>query len=210
MPPNIANRDGIFNSTDFVMVFVAGEYEDAVRGNSTWEEGDWNGDGDFTTRDLVVAFQAGRYISAASPESIAFDSAHSEFVPDEILIGFGGEVPALVRAQGNSRALLHTAERFHGTKLRDPSVLMHTGATKKYGERLSTVWKLPAGKNVFEAITEAETILGVAYTEPSYVVAAQSYGHFFPNDSRFEDLHGMHNAGQTGGGVDADIDTPEA
>ncbi|MEZ6121299.1 MAG: hypothetical protein R3C28_32685 [Pirellulaceae bacterium] len=56
-----ANLDGLFNSTDLVMVFTAGEYEDASPLNSTWSTGDWNGDGEFGTSDLVAAFQAGGY-----------------------------------------------------------------------------------------------------------------------------------------------------
>ena len=56
-----ANRDGAFDSTDLVQVFQAGEYEDSLANNSTWEEGDWNGDGDFTSSDLVLAFQSGSY-----------------------------------------------------------------------------------------------------------------------------------------------------
>ena len=56
-----ANLDGEFNSTDFVTVFIAGEYEDGVDGNSVWETGDWNGDGDFNTTDFVLAFQSGGY-----------------------------------------------------------------------------------------------------------------------------------------------------
>ena len=65
--PGDANRDGVFNSTDLVQVFQAGEYEDGIAGNSTWEEGDWDNDQEFTTTDLVVAFQAGWYVAAASP-----------------------------------------------------------------------------------------------------------------------------------------------
>ena len=60
-----SNRDGVFDSSDLVAVFTAGEYEDDVAGNSTFEEGDWNGDGDFDSSDLVAAFQAGTYQSAA-------------------------------------------------------------------------------------------------------------------------------------------------
>lgn len=56
-----ANLDGQFNSTDFVDVFLAGEYEDATNDNSTWEEGDWNGDLDFTSSDFVAAFLDGGY-----------------------------------------------------------------------------------------------------------------------------------------------------
>ncbi|MFT5757260.1 MAG: serine protease [Alteromonadaceae bacterium] len=46
----------------------------------------------------------------------------------------------------------------------------------------------------------------VAYAEPDYLVNAQ----VIPNDSRFDELWGLHNTGQTGGTADADIDAPEA
>ncbi|MEZ6119986.1 MAG: hypothetical protein R3C28_25910 [Pirellulaceae bacterium] len=44
-----------------VNVFVAGEYEDAIDGNSTWATGDWSGNGEFDSADLVLAFQDGGY-----------------------------------------------------------------------------------------------------------------------------------------------------
>ena len=71
-----SNLDGEFNSSDFVAVFTAGEYEDAEVGNSTWAEGDWNGDGEFNSSDFVAAFSAGGYEigprqSAAVPEPVA-------------------------------------------------------------------------------------------------------------------------------------------
>ena len=59
--PGDANRDGVFDSADFVQVFQMGEYEDAIAGNSTWQEGDWDGDGDFDSADFVAAFQTGLY-----------------------------------------------------------------------------------------------------------------------------------------------------
>ena len=59
----------MFDSQDLVAAFAAGEYEDDVDGNSTFEEGDWNGDGDFNTTDLVFAFQLGDY-EPASPALI--------------------------------------------------------------------------------------------------------------------------------------------
>lgn len=61
-----SNRDGVFDTADIVLAFQAGEYEDAIAGNSTWEEGDWDGDGDFTTADLVFAFQSGNYVAGAT------------------------------------------------------------------------------------------------------------------------------------------------
>ena len=62
-----ANNDGLFNTADLVAVLTAGEYEDAIEGNSVWEEGDWNGDGDFDTGDLVYALQAGTYEVGVQP-----------------------------------------------------------------------------------------------------------------------------------------------
>jgi hypothetical protein len=56
-----SNLDGEFNSTDFVKVFQAAEYEDAVKKNSTWETGDWTGDAEFDSSDFVLAFQRGGF-----------------------------------------------------------------------------------------------------------------------------------------------------
>jgi hypothetical protein len=64
-PVGDSNLDGRFDSGDLVLVFQAGQYEDAVAGNSSWAAGDWNGDGEFTTADLVLAFQLGTYVAAS-------------------------------------------------------------------------------------------------------------------------------------------------
>jgi hypothetical protein len=59
-----ANRDGLFDSSDLVLVFQAGKYETGE--SAIWEEGDWNGDLVFDSGDLVVAFQSGRYEQPAA------------------------------------------------------------------------------------------------------------------------------------------------
>jgi hypothetical protein len=56
-----SDLDGEFNSSDFVFVFQAGQYEDSEPGNSTWATGDWNGDTEFDSSDFVTAFQAGGF-----------------------------------------------------------------------------------------------------------------------------------------------------
>ena len=66
-----ANLDGEFNSTDFVIVFQAGEYEDALAANSKWETGDWNGDGEFDSSDFVTAFQSGGFEAGPQTEAMA-------------------------------------------------------------------------------------------------------------------------------------------
>ena len=79
-----SNDDGQFDSADFVKVFRAGEYEDDVDNNSSFEEGDWNGDGDFTSADLVLAFRSGNYEAGTArevrdmPEPLAVDAVFAE------------------------------------------------------------------------------------------------------------------------------------
>ncbi len=71
------NLDGFFNTQDLIQLFVAGEYEDARKGNSLWSTGDWDLDGEFRSSDLVAAlaeggYEAGRRGAAAAtsvPES---------------------------------------------------------------------------------------------------------------------------------------------
>jgi hypothetical protein len=58
-----ANFDNEFNSSDLVLIFQEGQYEDDRPGNSTWRSGDWNGDSEFDSGDLVTAFQGGVYES---------------------------------------------------------------------------------------------------------------------------------------------------
>jgi hypothetical protein len=69
------NDDGVFNSADLVRVFQAGEYDDAERDNSAFDEGDWNGDGDFDSADLVFAFQAGNFVTAVRPATSEYMAA---------------------------------------------------------------------------------------------------------------------------------------
>ncbi|MCA9149179.1 MAG: hypothetical protein KDA92_07775 [Planctomycetales bacterium] len=62
-----SNLDGEFNSSDFVVVFTAGQYEDGIAGNSTWASGDWNGDREFDSSDFVAAFSGGGFEQGQRP-----------------------------------------------------------------------------------------------------------------------------------------------
>ncbi|MEZ6118197.1 MAG: FG-GAP-like repeat-containing protein [Pirellulaceae bacterium] len=53
------NLDGVFDSSDLVLIFQSGKFE--TEASAAWSQGDWNCDGQFTTQDLVFAFQDGRY-----------------------------------------------------------------------------------------------------------------------------------------------------
>ena len=63
--PGDSDRDGDFDSSDLVLVFQAGQYEDDIEQNSSWTTGDWNGDREFDSADIVFAFQYGAYEVAA-------------------------------------------------------------------------------------------------------------------------------------------------
>ena len=65
-----SNLDGEFSSTDFVVVFQAGQYEDDDALNSTWATGDWNGDKEFNSSDFVAAFQDGGFEQGPRPEPV--------------------------------------------------------------------------------------------------------------------------------------------
>ncbi len=64
-----ANLDLVFDSNDFVQVFVAGKYE--TGGPAQWEEGDWNGDRLFDTNDFVAAFVDGGYEIGQRPGAVS-------------------------------------------------------------------------------------------------------------------------------------------
>ncbi len=66
--------------------------------------------------------------------------------------------------------------------------------------------KLPAGTDVQAARVAFQATPGVQYACPDFIRTPL----LTPNDSRFAQLWGLNNTGQTGGTVDADIDAPEA
>jgi hypothetical protein len=80
-----ANFDKVFDSSDFVLVFQAGQYEDSKPNNSVWATGDWNGDTEFDSGDFVAAFQSGGFEQGPRPAVAA--------VPEPsalVLLGLGG------------------------------------------------------------------------------------------------------------------------
>ncbi|MHC4499246.1 MAG: S8 family serine peptidase, partial [Planctomycetota bacterium] len=70
-----------------------------------------------------------------------------------------------------------------------------------------SVVQLPTGMTVEEALPVFNNADGILYAEPDYEVEIFST---IPDDTRFDELWGMHNTGQDGGTPDADIDAPEA
>ena len=68
------------------------------------------------------------------------------------------------------------------------------------------VVEVPQGADLVDVIKQYQSRNEVRFVEPDYQLQAID----IPNDPDFSLLWGMHNEGQTGGTVDADIDAPEA
>lgn len=82
-----SNLDGQFDSSDLVTVFIAGEYEDEIAGNSRFITGDWNVDREFNSADMVVAFQLGEYESSR-PMIVAEPTVSIMLIMGLLMLGF--------------------------------------------------------------------------------------------------------------------------
>lgn len=71
----------------------------------------------------------------------------------------------------------------------------------------TSVVDLPADLPVQAAAQRYEAYPEVEYAEPNFFVYPTQVT---PNDPGYSELYGLHNTGQTGGTMDADIDAPEA
>ncbi|MEI5639538.1 MULTISPECIES: S8 family serine peptidase [unclassified Pseudoalteromonas] len=115
---------------------------------------------------------------------------------DSILVVFKENTSAALRA--NARNLVKATMADHNAD----------GIDDKYRHVLKgrlANFKLN-NNNAKEAIAKLAKHPAVEYVEPDYQVQALG----IPDDSRFDELWGLNNSGQTGGTADADIDAPEA
>ncbi len=123
------------------------------------------------------------------------DAATPDYVPGELLVRFAP------RSEGRQMV---TAEQEQIIKA---SV---GGGTITQSFRIVpglTLVKLPSEIAIEDALKTFNNTDGILNAQPNYIFHATST---FPNDTRFAELWGMHNTGQTGGTPDADIDAPEA
>jgi len=70
----------------------------------------------------------------------------------------------------------------------------------------ASVFKVPAGETAAGLVKRLSSDPSVEYAELDFL----QYADVIPNDTRFSELWGLNNTGQTGGTADADIDAPEA
>ena len=74
------------------------------------------------------------------------------------------------------------------------------------------LWKVDA-EEVASIVATLNSNPAVAYAEPNYLhypIEGDQNPLSAPDDPRYGDLWGLHNTGQSGGTIDADIDAPEA
>lgn len=115
--------------------------------------------------------------------------------PGRLLVKFKTETDAEASQQRAGALGVRAARRLHvGDKPQTASAkrwrLMHFDRDADLATMKARLARLP----------------GVEWVETDQLVSAAA----IPNDSRFGELWGLHNSGQTGGTADADIDAPEA
>jgi len=120
--------------------------------------------------------------------------ADTPYKPDELIVRFAPKVDS---KQRNTTEKIQVLSSLGGGTIK---------REYKIVPGLSLV-KLPPGLTVEDALKTYNATDEILYAEPDYEIPLLST---FPNDSRFDELWGMHNTGQTGGTDDADIDAPEA
>ena len=127
--------------------------------------------------------------AALQDEQEARVEPRPEYVPGEILVKFVENARVAAISQARRRIGAQPLKSF-------PSIGV-------------ALWKLPADIAVHRGIEllSAPAVRGaIEYAEPNYIY----YISDFPSDPMVGELWGMHNIGQTGGTLDADIDAPEA
>ena len=122
------------------------------------------------------------------------------FALDEILVKFK---PAASR-QIRESALEKVAVRVHHFEDQNKGPKGQRGP--EVFDQLVHV-KIKTDRSLQAVLAELKSDPAVEYAEPNYYVHTLAT---FPNDLDFSKLWGLHNTGQTGGKVDADIDAPEA
>jgi subtilisin family serine protease len=117
----------------------------------------------------------------------------SEHVKGEIIVRFRDEAAVNETALKNASKFVHSVTG---------------GIIKKKFKKMKSLQliKMPENSSMRQALRAYLTHPLIKYAEPNYIIRIKS----FPDDEKFNNLWGLHNTGQSGGAVDADIDAPEA
>ncbi|MDW8101219.1 MAG: hypothetical protein RML36_17235, partial [Anaerolineae bacterium] len=139
---------------------------------------------------LTLVLIAGLWPAMAKSPAVQ-EGPQPAFVPNELLIRFKPDIPQ------------EQIEAFYQEhKLRPKEPLM-PGEPEQAGPLVLTQSSKDIDQSLLETIQRDARI---SYAELNYILQVVKV----PDDPEFQKLWGLHNTGQTGGKVDADIDAPEA
>ncbi len=147
----------------------------------------WSGDLDLGLQSMRREwFYIGLLLALAVWPASLFGEEPGGYVVDEVLVEFRPTVSERVARAAHGFVGATKLQRFKQVKV----------------DRV----RVPGGWTVDETVALYRLDPDVEYAEPNYYRHASAT----PNDPRFNLQWGLHNIGQTGGTLDADLDGPEA
>ncbi|GAA6171455.1 S8 family serine peptidase [Colwellia sp. KU-HH00111] len=141
-------------------------------------------------------------LTLAMLPTLAMASTHidgvnqASYKSDSVIVVYKENTTALQRRSARSLVLAKITD-LNADEIDDAYRHISQGRMANY--KLTSI----LAKKALEKLNQHPAVL---YAEPDYLLKAS----VMPDDSRFDELWGMHNTGQTGGTDDADIDAPEA
>ena len=164
--------------------------------------------------------------AVASRAQGGLTQAGGDHVPGEVLVKFRPGVKPVAVSGGVEMgvASLDALAREYGVAAAEP-LFADVGYSAQGLERIYKL-TLPTTADVLAVAGDLHTDAYVEYAEPNHIYSinealsqmeaaldsldGETGDALFPDDSLFGDQWALHNAGQTGGTEDADIDAPEA
>ena len=136
---------------------------------------------------------------ALRQESVRINKKHSEnpekirFVPGEVIVKF--------KENKDASSITYPSNSFD---IKSDKRIINANERRFREKGLDRLHLLKVN-DVEKTIMELRNNPDVDYAEPNYIVSVAK----IPNDANFSQLYGLHNTGQSGGKIDADIDAPE-
>ena len=136
-------------------------------------------------------------------------AARPEYVPGELIIRLAPEVTLMKSGSGI------VTKDFPGIDALNEKfeVMEYRRIFRSETLKDVYVWTLRTDAEMRDIADQYEKQTGVVYASPDYYAgfgSAYESRDTLPDDTYFDDQWGLHNTGQAGGTVDADIDAPEA
>lgn len=138
-----------------------------------------------------------------APKFVKYRMEREKTVPGHLVVGIKDSADA--NAANNVVDRVNRKFRVRGTK-KLYKELPSSGSSANVPSRKRHVLIAVDRRQMATATAELRRDADVDYVEPNYIVTLEGV----PADPQFSQLWGLHNTGQTGGTVDADIDAVEA